>query len=184
MSRPWAESTPALSPLSPELIFTMYDKAHFDWDRLPPLTSPRRQLGLKGVALGLINLPPGKGYTFTHRHREQEEVYIVLSGSGRLLVDGEMVPLDPGDVVRVDPESKRALKNDGALPLRIICAGGVPAGYPHNPEARYLIDDGVPDYDDVPPWYAGEEAVSATNAGLKQRYLRSLRRGEKKKGNE
>jgi hypothetical protein len=160
----------------------MYDKACFDWDRLPPLTSPRRQLGLKAVALGLINLPPGKGYTFTHRHREQEEVYIVLFGNGRLLVDGEMIPLAPGDAVRVDPESKRALKNDGALPLRIICAGGVPAGYPRNPESRYLIDDGVPDYDDVPPWYAGDEEVSSANAELKQRYLRSLSRRKEKKG--
>jgi oxalate decarboxylase/phosphoglucose isomerase-like protein (cupin superfamily) len=159
----------------------MYDKAHFDWDRLPPLTSPRRQLGLKGVALGLINLPPGKGYTFTHRHREQEEVYIVLSGSGRLLVDGEMLPLVPGDVVRVDPESQRALKNDGDLPLHIICAGGVPAGYPRNPGARYLIDDGVPDYDDIPPWYAGDEGVEAANAELKERYLAALRKREEKK---
>jgi len=159
----------------------MYDKAHFDWDDLPPLTSPRRQLGLSGVALGLINLPPGEGYTFTHTHREQEEVYMVLAGAGSLLVDGRMVPLRPGDMVRVDPTSKRALKNDGDIPLRIICAGAVPAGYPKNPDGRYLIDDGVPDYDDIPPWFAGNEEVAARNAQLKRRYERSLRRrrGEK-----
>ncbi len=152
----------------------MYHKAHFDWDQLPPLTSPRRQLGLTGVALGLINLPPGEGYTFTHSHREQEEVYMVLAGGGTLLVDGEAVPLAPGDMVRVDPASKRALHNGGSEPLRIICAGGVPAGYPKDPGARYLIDDGVPDYDDLPPWCAGDPEVAQRNAELKARYLRTL----------
>ncbi len=158
----------------------MYHKAHFDWSELPPLTSPRRLLGLKGVALGLINLPAGQGYTFTHTHREQEEVYMVLEGSGRLLVDDEMIPLTAGDMVQVDPHSKRALKNDGDTPLRIICAGGVPAGYPKNPDARYLIDDGVPDYDDIPPWYAGDEAVLEQNRGLKERYNRSMKRRAEK----
>ncbi|WP_298039902.1 cupin domain-containing protein [uncultured Desulfuromonas sp.] len=152
----------------------MYDKRHFDWDKLPPLTSPRRMLGLKGVALGLINLPPGQGYTFTHSHREQEEVYMVLEGEGILLVDGEELPLGSGDMVRVDPESKRALNNNGRVPLRIICAGGVPAGYPKHPEARYLIDDGRPDYDDVPPWCANDPEVAANNARLKKRYQASL----------
>jgi len=154
----------------------MYHKAHFDWQDMPPLTSPRRQLGLSGVALGLINLPPGQGYTFTHHHREQEEVYIVLAGRGRILIDGELVPLTAGDLVRVDPASRRALKNDGDGPLQIICAGGVPAGYPKHAESRYLIDDGVPDYDDIPPWYAGDSAVAETNARLKARLERSLAR--------
>lgn len=155
----------------------VYQKAHFDWDQLPPLTSPRRQLGLTGVALGLINLPPGEGYTFTHTHREQEEVYIVLEGQGTMLVGEGFEPLGPGDIVRVDPATRRALHNDGETPLRLICAGAVPAtGYPKNENARYLIDDGVPDYDDIPPWYAGDPEVTARNADLKERYLRSMAR--------
>lgn len=163
----------------------MYHKAHFDWNELPPLTSPRRLLGLSGVALGLINLPPGQGYTFTHRHREQEEVYIVLAGSGRILVDSELIPIAAGDMVRVDPGSSRALKNDGGEPLRIICAGGVPAGYPKNPEARYLIDDGIPDYDDIPPWYAGDPEIRENNQRLKRRLEKSLaRRRAREQGDE
>jgi oxalate decarboxylase/phosphoglucose isomerase-like protein (cupin superfamily) len=152
----------------------MHHKAHFDWDKLPPLTSPRRQLGLRGVALGLINLPPGQGYTFTHHHREQEEVYMVLAGHGLILIDGEIVPLTAGDMVRVDPASQRALKNEGDAPLRIICAGGVPAGYPKHEGSRYLIDDGVPDFDDIPPWYAGDRSVAENNLRLKERLQRTL----------
>jgi hypothetical protein len=49
---------------------------------LPQLTNPWRQLNLQGVALGLIRLPAGDGYTFTHSHAEQEEVYIVVEGKG------------------------------------------------------------------------------------------------------
>jgi len=161
----------------------MYQKAHFNWDDLPPLTSPRKQLGLRGVALGLINLPAGQGYTFTHSHREQEEVYMVLEGSGLLWIDGEAVPLVAGDMVRVAAEARRALKSDDDGPLRIICAGAVPAGFPKQPGSRYLIDDGVPDYDDIPPWYANNEEVAANNRRLKERYLRSLaRRREREDG--
>lgn len=154
----------------------MFNKAHFDWETLPPLTSPRRDLGLKSVALGLINLPPGEGYTFTHSHREQEEVYMILEGSGQMLIDGELIPLAPGDMVRVDPASKRAINNDGAAPLRLICAGGVASGYPKHEGARYLIDDGIPDYDDIPPWCAGDPEVAANNDRIKSRYLRTLAR--------
>jgi hypothetical protein len=160
----------------------MYSKAHFDWNALPPLTSPRRLLDLTGVALGLINLPPQEGYTFTHTHREQEEVYMVLEGTGILLVDGERVPLAAGDMVRVAPSARRALKNQGEAPLRIICAGAVPAGYPKNPGSRYLIDDGVPDYDDIPPWYAGDTEVAERNRQLKERYRRGLAKRARRKG--
>ncbi len=157
-----------------------YSKAHFDWNELPPLTSPRRLLKLSGVALGLINLPPYEGYTFTHHHREQEEVYMVQEGVGRLLVDDEIIPLAAGDMVRVAPTAKRALKNDGDTPLRIICAGGVPAGYPKNPDARYLIDDGVPHYDDLPPWCENNPEVLAKNRKLNERYQRSMAKRQAK----
>ncbi len=64
---------------------------HYDFEKLPWLTSPRHQLNLQGVALGLINLPPNEGYTFTHQHRKQEEVYIVISGSGSILINDEVI---------------------------------------------------------------------------------------------
>ena len=51
----------------------------------------------------------------------------------------------------------------------MICAGAVPAGYPKEPGSRYMIDDGIPDYDDVPPWYEGDAAIAQRNAQLKER---------------
>jgi hypothetical protein len=157
-----------------------YTKCHFDFASLPWLTSPRRQLDLHGVAIGLIHLPPNEGYTFTHRHRKQEEVYIVIEGSGRILIDNDLVDLSKGDAVRVSPVAKRALKADGEG-LLVICAGGVAEGYPENPDSRYLIDDGIADYDDIPPWYAGNGEVAARNARLKKRRQKTM---DKKKSEE
>lgn len=53
-------------------------KAHFDFYKLAQLTKAWRELKLQGVALGLIRLPAGDGYTFTHSHAAQKEVYIIV----------------------------------------------------------------------------------------------------------
>jgi len=152
-----------------------FTKATFDFASLPPLTSPRRQLELRSVALGLIHLEADQGYTFTHRHREQEEVYLVIEGSGELLVGGELVPLARGDAVRVSPPEWRAL-HAGPHGLLVICAGAVGTRYPEDENARYLIDDGEPNYDDLPPWCAGDPEVERRNQELKQRMLRARAR--------
>lgn len=149
-----------------------YTKEHFDFDNLPWLTSPRRQLDLEAVALGLIRVPANEGYTFTHTHREQEEVYMVIEGSGVIAVNDELIEICRGDFIRVSPASRRALKAHGDG-LFVICAGGVPMGFPKNPDSRYMIDDGVPDYDDIPPWYRGREDIRQKNSMLKERMRKS-----------
>lgn len=157
-----------------------YTKAHFDFAHLPWLTSPRKQLDLEAVALGLIHLPANEGYTFTHTHREQEEVYIVIEGSGVIVVNDELIALARGDLIRVSPASRRALKAD-ADGLFVICAGGVPMGFPNNPDSRYMIDDGIPHYDDIPPWYRGRKDIARKNAILQERMEKSRTRRAAKK---
>lgn len=149
-----------------------YSKCHYDFNALPWLTSPRRQLDLQAVAIGLINLPPNEGYTFTHTHRKQEEVYIVIRGSGQILLDDEVLDLTVGDMVRVPPVTKRALKADSEG-LFVICSGAIPQGYPVNPNARFLIDDGIPDYSDIPPWYRDNPEIAERNQRLQQRLLKT-----------
>lgn len=155
-----------------------FTKVHFDFNNLPQLTNPWRQLQLQGVALGLIRLPAGDGYTFTHSHAEQEEVYIVVEGKGAMVVDGELLTLESGDIVRVSPTAKRALKADANTNLFVICTGGLTAGYPKQANARYLIDDGIPDYDDIPPWYRGNPEIVERNARLKARMLKAQAKRE------
>lgn len=155
-----------------------YSKAHFDFEKLPWLTSPRKQLDLAGVALGLIRIPANEGYTFTHTHREQEEVYIVIEGNGVIAINDELLEIGRGDIIRVSPSSRRALKADGEG-LFVICAGGVPMGFPKNPNSRYMIDDGIPDYDDIPPWYLGQDEIIRKNSMLKERMLKARQKRER-----
>ncbi len=58
-----------------------------------------------------------------HRHREQEEAYLVISGSGQVLLDGEVIELRQWDLVRVSPEVVRAFAagHDG---MEIVAVGG------------------------------------------------------------
>jgi quercetin dioxygenase-like cupin family protein/SAM-dependent methyltransferase len=155
-----------------------FSRLSLDFSKLPPLTSPRRQLELEALGLGLIRLAPGQGTSFTHSHREQEEVYIVLEGRGRMWVSGEMLDLKAGDLVRVSAPARRALQASAEDSLLMICAGAVPAGYPHDPQARYLIDDGQPHYDDPPPWARDDPEALARNQALAERAARSKEKRE------
>ena len=58
-----------------------------------------------------------------HSHREQEEAYVVVAGSGRVLLDDEIHDLRQWDVVRVAPEVVRAFEA-GPDGLDIIAVGG------------------------------------------------------------
>ena len=155
-----------------------FTKAHFDYDELPYLSNPWRKLNLHSVSLGLIKLPPSEGYTFTHHHVKQEEIYIVVEGKGQMLLNGELVDIERGDIVRVSPPTKRALKADSDTSLFVICTGGVTEGYPNSANARYLIDDGVPDYNDIPIWYRDRPDVITRNENLKARMQKSKKNQE------
>jgi quercetin dioxygenase-like cupin family protein len=58
-----------------------------------------------------------------HSHREQEEAYVVVAGSGRVLLDGEVRELRLWDVVRVAPEGLRAFES-GPEGLDVVAVGG------------------------------------------------------------
>lgn len=153
-----------------------YSRAHLDLDDpRPGLRSPWRELGLHGVALGVVRLAAGEGYTFLHTHDVQEEVYVVLAGEGVLRVGDEDLALTRGDLVRVSPATPRALCA-GKQDLLVLVAGGTSSGWPRDPGARYLIDDGRPDYGTLPPWYAGREDVANRNRELAERMRRSRER--------
>ena len=150
-----------------------FSQVNFDFDNLPYLTNPWRKLNLHAVAIGLIKIPSNEGYTFTHSHAKQEEVYIIVEGSGKMQLNSKIIEITKGDLIRVSPATKRALKAQKNTPLFVICAGGVAEGYPQNPNARYLIDDGIPDYDDIPEWYRNNPEIKARNDRLKERMLKS-----------
>jgi uncharacterized cupin superfamily protein len=75
-------------------------------------TDLAKQLEASELGARLWRLEPGQAST-QHRHREQEELYLLLEGTGRVRIDGEEpLTLQPLDALRVDPGSVRQLFND------------------------------------------------------------------------
>lgn len=69
-------------------------------------------------------LAPGFRQPFGHRHEEQEEIYVVLSGSGRAKVNDDVVDLHELDALRVDPDAWRAFEaGDDGLEYLVFGAG-------------------------------------------------------------
>jgi quercetin dioxygenase-like cupin family protein len=71
---------------------------------------PREELGAESTGLSYQVLKPGKRQAFGHRHHKAEEVYVVLSGSGRVRLDDEIVEIARLDAIRVQPSVARAFE--------------------------------------------------------------------------
>lgn len=63
----------------------------------------------------------GAGVPFVHSHKNNEEIYAVLSGKGKAVIDGEMVELTAGDWLRVAPEAKRQFSAAADPAISFIC---------------------------------------------------------------
>jgi mannose-6-phosphate isomerase-like protein (cupin superfamily) len=89
-----------------------------------------RALGIEHSALSYQRVPPGYRFPYGHSHRTQEEVYVVVRGSGRMKVDDEIVELKEWDAVRVPPGTWR--------------------GYEAGPEGLELLVIGAPNLGEDP----------------------------------
>lgn len=69
-------------------------------------------LGLTGMEVSLNCLPAGMKVPFYHTHRTHEELYVFLKGRGQFQVDGEVIEIDEGTMLRVAPEGKRTWRNN------------------------------------------------------------------------
>ena len=68
--------------------------------------------------ISLQKVKPGKRHAFAHRHNEAEEVYVVISGSGRVKLDDEVKEVGELDAIRVAPSVTRAFEaGDDGLEL-------------------------------------------------------------------
>ena len=91
------------------------------------LRKARAELGVSSFGMAIEDFPPDfAGYPeHNHDHDGQEEVYVVLSGSGWMEVDGEEFAIDTETMVRVGPSAKRAVMV-GPEGMRLLVLGGVP----------------------------------------------------------
>ncbi|HYC81071.1 MAG TPA: cupin domain-containing protein [Solirubrobacterales bacterium] len=81
-----------------------------------------KQLGAENLGMRLWRLAPGQAST-KHRHLRQEELYVLLEGTGRMRVDDELLTLAPLDALRVGPDSTRQVFNDTDADALWLVAG-------------------------------------------------------------
>jgi mannose-6-phosphate isomerase-like protein (cupin superfamily) len=76
------------------------------------------ELGAETTGVSFHVIRPGRRQGFAHRHESAEEVYVVLSGAGRIKLDDETVEVAPFDAIRVAPEVTRGFEaGPGGLEL-------------------------------------------------------------------
>jgi mannose-6-phosphate isomerase-like protein (cupin superfamily) len=85
----------------------------------------RVSMPARNQSLAEATIPVG-GATVEHYHRTTEELYLVTSGHGRIVLDGEQRPLAEGECALIPPGTRHKLHNDGGVPLRVLCACAPP----------------------------------------------------------
>jgi mannose-6-phosphate isomerase-like protein (cupin superfamily) len=82
----------------------------------------RKHLDSDHLGVSYFHYPENFKATMGHRHREQEEAYVVVEGSGRMRLDDEIIELRQWDVIRVAPSVVRAFEG-GPEGLGLIAIG-------------------------------------------------------------
>lgn len=95
-------------------------------------------LDLTGAEISINNYPAGTGVPFVHSHKSNEEIYGILAGRGKAVIDGETVELAAGDWVRIAPAAKRQFSAAEDSPISFICIQ-----VKENSLEGYTKDDGV-----------------------------------------
>lgn len=81
----------------------------------------RRSLGVTAFGLNVVDIAPGDAIPeHDEVDRDQEEVFLTLSGAPTLVVDGADHALPEGTFARLDPEPRRTVRNDGGAPARVL----------------------------------------------------------------
>ncbi|MEZ5076852.1 MAG: cupin domain-containing protein [Solirubrobacterales bacterium] len=111
-------------------------------------TDLAKQLEATRVGARLWRIEPGKAIT-KHRHLEQEELYVLLEGEGRVRIGEEVMTLGPLDSLLIEPETVRQLFNDTDADQLWLVVGAPPEAantlqmseealhtlYPHGPKS-------------------------------------------------
>ena len=79
------------------------------------------KLSLTGAEISLNKLPAGANVPFVHSHKENEEIYGILSGNGKVIIDGEEISLSTGDWLKIAPAAKRQFFASDISGITYIC---------------------------------------------------------------
>ena len=89
--------------------------------RIPGKVFGGQAVGATGGEFSFQVFAPGQETGFLHTHKNHEELYFFLKGNGKFQVDGDVFPVGEGTVVRVAPDGRRGVRNDGTEPLLMLC---------------------------------------------------------------
>lgn len=79
------------------------------------------KLALTGAEISINTLPAGASVPFVHAHKQNEEIYGILSGEGSAVIDGERVALKAGDWVRISPSANRQFFAAEKSAIKYVC---------------------------------------------------------------
>jgi quercetin dioxygenase-like cupin family protein len=93
-----------------------------DFERpFPKWALARKSLGVHSFGLNVVELAPGESIPeHDEVERDQEEVFVTLSGNATVVIDGQDHPAPAGTFVRLDPEPVRTVRNEGAETATVL----------------------------------------------------------------
>ena len=94
----------------------------FGYGELQEARFASNDLETERTGFSFHRVKPGKRQGFAHRHDNAEEVYVVLSGSGRVKLDDEVMPIERLDAIRVAPAVTRQFEG-GPEGLELLVFG-------------------------------------------------------------
>ncbi len=95
-------------------------------------------VGTTGMEVSFGSLASGEAVPFFHHHKQNEELYIVISGEGEFTLDGQVVAVGSGSLVRIAPAVSRCVRCTSAEPLVYICIQAKEGSL-----EQYTMTDGV-----------------------------------------
>lgn len=79
------------------------------------------RLNLTGAEISKNVIPAGGSVPFVHSHKQNEEIYFITDGEGKVVIDGENVFIKAGDFIRISPNAKRQFFASEKKQLEFIC---------------------------------------------------------------
>ena len=79
------------------------------------------KLSLTGAEISINQLPAGASVPFVHSHKNNEEIYGILSGKGKAVIDNETLELTAGDWLRISPAAKRQFFASQESDITYVC---------------------------------------------------------------
>lgn len=78
-------------------------------------------VGTTGCEISFGTIEPGQAAPFFHSHKQNEEIYIILSGSGDFQVNDTAFPIAEGSIIRVATASNRSIRCTSTEKMLYIC---------------------------------------------------------------